>query len=94
MRRSMLAYVLICTAATAVQPARAAGPKPCEELKREIAAKIDARGVTHYTLEIVVPAATGEARVVGSCGGGSQRIVYQRLSSAADDAPAEVARVD
>ena len=28
-------------------------PKPCEELKAEIEAKIQARGVTSYTLEIV-----------------------------------------
>lgn len=56
-----------------------AAPKPCEELKAEIEAKIQARGVTSYTLEIVP---TSEVRdqnqVVGSCEGGTKKIIYQR----------------
>ena len=31
----------------------AQGPKPCEELKTEIAAKLDAKGVKGYSLDIV-----------------------------------------
>ncbi len=70
----------------ATLPAVAAdGPKPCDELRAEIAAKIDARGVPRYTLEVVAPDAVGERKVVGSCEGGSQRIVYLRL--AVDAAP-------
>ena len=56
-----------------------AAPKPCEALKQEIEVKIQAANVTSYTLEIV-PAAEVEdpAMVVGSCGGGSRKIVYQK----------------
>ena len=52
--------------------------KPCEELKTEIAAKIDANGVKNYTLEIVENDQVGDRKVVGSCEGGSKKIVYVR----------------
>lgn len=53
--------------------------KPCEELKTEIAAKIEAKGVKAYSLEIVPKAeATAEQSVVGSCDGGKSVIVYKR----------------
>jgi hypothetical protein len=52
--------------------------KPCEELKTEIAAKIDANKVTNYTLEIVDADKAGDAKVVGSCDGGTKKIVYTR----------------
>jgi len=53
--------------------------KPCEELKTEIAAKIEANGVKNYTLEIVASdAAVVEGKVVGTCEGGTKKIVYTR----------------
>lgn len=52
--------------------------KPCDELKDEIAAKLDAKGVVNYTLTIVAPDEVGEAQVVGSCDGGTKRITYKR----------------
>lgn len=56
--------------------ASAAG-KPCDELKAEIAAKLDAKGVEGYTLEVVDK---GEpvGKVIGSCEGGTKEIVYRR----------------
>lgn len=56
-----------------------AATKPCEELREEIEVKIQAAGVTTYTLE-VVPAeeVTDPGMVVGSCDGGTRKIVYQR----------------
>jgi len=51
--------------------------KDCNELKSEIEAKIKAKGVTTFTLEVV----TGDAKdgkVVGSCDGGTKKIVYKR----------------
>jgi hypothetical protein len=53
--------------------------KSCEELKTEIAAKLDAKGVKNYTLTIVDPAAVKDGdKVVGSCEGGTKRILYTR----------------
>ncbi|MBA1320543.1 hypothetical protein PS623_01584 [Pseudomonas fluorescens] len=56
--------------------AMAAG-KPCEELKAEIAAKLDAKGVSGYTLEII-DKGDPAGKVVGSCEGGTKEIVYTR----------------
>jgi Protein of unknown function (DUF1161) len=52
--------------------------KPCEELKAEIDAKLQAKGVTAYTLEIVPNEDVGDQKVVGSCDGGTKKITYKR----------------
>ena len=52
--------------------------KPCEELKGEIEAKLKAKGVTKYELDIVAAADTKDAKVVGTCDGGAKKIVYKR----------------
>lgn len=52
--------------------------KPCEELKAEIEAKIKANGVEKYTLDIVAAEEVKDGKVVGSCDGGTKRIVYKR----------------
>ncbi|WDU62214.1 DUF1161 domain-containing protein [Pseudomonas poae] len=73
MKKFLLAVGLLSIAGTAL----AAG-KPCEELKSEIAAKIDAKGATGYSLEVVDKGASTDAKVVGSCEGGTKEIVYKR----------------
>ena len=73
MKKILLAVGLLSLAGTAF----AAG-KPCEELKSEIAAKLDAKGVPHYSLEVVDKGAAADGKVVGSCGGGTKDIVYKR----------------
>ena len=55
-----------------------AAGKPCEELKAEIAAKLDAKKVTGYTLEIVEAEKAGDAKVVGTCEGGAKKITYAK----------------
>jgi hypothetical protein len=52
--------------------------KPCEDLKTEIAAKIEANGVKDYTLEIVGNDYSGDAKVVGTCEGGTKKIIYTK----------------
>jgi len=57
--------------------------KSCDELKSEIAAKLDAKSVAGYTLEIVdADKAAGDdkktGKVVGSCAGGAKKIVYTK----------------
>ena len=69
--------LLVLAAAFAVS-AHAFAAKPCEELKAEIAAKIEAKGVKAYTLEIVPNEQVGDQKVVGSCDGGTKKIVYSR----------------
>lgn len=52
--------------------------KACEELKSEIATKLDGKGVKGYELTIVETDKVGEGPAVGSCDGGKQKIVYSR----------------
>ncbi|MBC3372988.1 DUF1161 domain-containing protein [Pseudomonas sp. SWRI92] len=73
MKKLMVALGLLSLASGAF----AAG-KPCEELKGEIAAKLDAKGVSGYSLEIVDKGAAADAKVVGTCEGGAKEIVYKR----------------
>jgi hypothetical protein len=56
----------------------AAEKKSCEELKTEIAAKLDGKGVKNYTLAIVGKDEVKDEKVVGSCEGGEKRITYTR----------------
>jgi len=57
-------------------PAHAA--KSCDELKSEIDAKLQAKGVKNYTLEIVAADAVKDEKVVGSCEGGTKKITYKK----------------
>ena len=68
------------TLSIALTTTSAFAQKPCEELKAEIAAKIEAKGVKTYTLDIVPAEDTGDERIVGSCEGGSKKITYRRGS--------------
>lgn len=74
MKALIVAFVTTAVFGTAPAHAR----KDCEELKREIAAKIDANGVKAYSLEILAADAATAGKIVGSCEGGSRRIAYQR----------------
>jgi len=62
--------------------------KSCDDLKAEIAKKIDAKGVTNYTLTIVDKGKETEGKIVGSCGGGTKSIVYERTTPASQPKPA------
>jgi hypothetical protein len=70
--------------------AYAQGGKPCDDLKAEIGKKIEANGVKTYSLEIVAKdkETDADAKVVGTCEGGSKKIVY-RKSAAAPQATAK-----
>ena len=69
--------------------AHAQAAKTCEDLKTEIAAKLDAKGVKSYTLDIVAKDdTTTEGKVVGTCGGGTKKIMYKRGEAAPAEKPA------
>ena len=74
MQRMIPALTLMLLAGGAL-----AAPKPCEELKQEIEVKIQANNVASYTLEIVPnDDVQDQGMVVGSCDGGTKKIIYQR----------------
>jgi hypothetical protein len=52
--------------------------KDCGELKGEIEAKIKKNGVEKFTLDVLEADAQSDGKVVGTCDGGSKKIVYKR----------------
>ncbi len=90
--------MIIVMFAMAALPALAQ-QKPCEELKTEIAAKLDAKGVKGYQLDIIPTADVKDQTIVGSCEAGSKKIAYTRGATApaatspkAEKAPAPPAK--
>jgi N-acetylglutamate synthase-like GNAT family acetyltransferase len=73
MYKTALAVVL----ALAVTPALAQR-KDCNELKDEIDAKIKKNGVKEFSLTIVGTDDKEDGKVVGTCEGGTKKIVYKR----------------
>ncbi len=71
----MRSYVL-CAVSLVVSGSALA--TPCDEVKSQIAAKLDAKHVTNYTLDVVPADQSGDAKVVGTCEGGAKKIVYTR----------------
>ena len=72
---AVVALALVATPALAQR-------KDCEELKSEIDAKIKANGVKEFTLDVVPneQVKEGDGKVVGTCDGGTKKIVYKRGS--------------
>lgn len=64
--------------ALAIATAPALARKSCDELKGEIDAKLQEKKVANYSLEIVDADKTGDQKTVGSCDGGTKKIVYSR----------------
>jgi hypothetical protein len=52
--------------------------KDCGELKGEIEAKIKKNGVDKFTLDVLEADQQSDGKVVGTCDGGSKKIVYKR----------------
>jgi Protein of unknown function (DUF1161) len=84
---AIIGVLLFLPACALAQP-----PKPCDELKTEIAAKLDAKGVKSYTLEIVEKDKDAEGKVVGTCEGGTKKIMYSKTSAAPKTPATEAAK--
>ena len=82
LRRSAMKKLATLVIVVLMTCAYATASKPCEELRGEIAKKLDDKGVKGYTLEIV-PKDQDAEKVVGTCEGGSKKIVYNREGASA-----------
>jgi hypothetical protein len=80
-----IAVLLLSFAAVSTQ---AFEIKKCDELKSEIAAKLDAKGVKSYQLDIVATTDVKNQTVIGSCEGGTKKITYTK-DGAADSSAAK-----
>jgi hypothetical protein len=64
--------------------------KACDDLKTEIAAKLDAKGVKGYSLDVVAKdQEVTDGKVVGTCEAGSKKIVYKKGAAAPADSAAK-----
>jgi len=70
--------IIAALAAIAISGPAFAQKKSCDELKGEIEAKIKKNGVEKFSLDVVEKDAQAEGKVVGTCDGGSKKIVYKR----------------
>ena len=51
----------------------------CDTVKADIDAKLQAKQVAHYSLEVVDKgSASASAKVVGSCEGGAKKVTYTK----------------
>ena len=73
----MKTLALVIALVLAAMPALAA-VKSCEDLKNEIEAKIKAKNVMSYSLEVVAVAEVKDQKIVGTCDGGKKNIVYKK----------------
>jgi len=72
------AAILFACACAMAQTAPTAR-KSCDDLKTEIAKKLDAKNVVGYSLDVVDKGKeSSDAKVVGSCDGGTKNIVYSK----------------
>jgi hypothetical protein len=75
MKRTMFAVVALLAF---LSVSAFAQKKNCDDLKMEIAEKLEAKGVKNYELKIVAAADVKSDTVVGSCEGGTKKITYSK----------------
>jgi hypothetical protein len=75
--------LFVSVPAHAQTQAQPQGPKSCDELKDEITKKLDDKGVKGYTLEIVAKDKDAEGKTVGTCDGGTKKIIYTKTAAPA-----------
>ena len=76
MKSVLMTTALALSVFTVASPALAR--TSCDDLKAQIEAKIQGKGVKAFTLSIVPKDEKTDLRVVGTCDGGSKKIVYKR----------------
>ena len=78
----MRAWIAVAVVLVVPGYSHAQGLKPCDELKSEIAQKLDAKNVKGYSLEIVEKDKdAGDGKVVGTCEGGAKKIIYSKTAA-------------
>jgi hypothetical protein len=75
MKRIILSLILVMVFCST---SAFAETKSCEELKAEIEAKLKAKGVEGYSLEILPTDQVKDQKIIGSCEGGAKKISYSR----------------
>ncbi|MDQ5926523.1 MAG: hypothetical protein QG592_2048 [Pseudomonadota bacterium] len=74
--KKLAATLALCPLFLFATPAFA--QKSCDELKSNIAAKLESKNVKNYQLEIVAADEAKDAKVVGTCEHGKKKITYKK----------------
>jgi uncharacterized protein DUF1161 len=77
----MKTYLIVAAVLVISVSASAQTAKPCEELKSEIAKKMEVNGVKQYSLDVVAKDKDAQGKVVGTCEGGTKKIVYSKAAA-------------
>jgi hypothetical protein len=82
--KKIVAALVLCSPLSIFVSSASAQMKPCEELKSEIAAKLDAKGVKDSAsrLAIVPTEEVKDQKVIGSCEAGKKKITYNGPAAA------------
>ena len=72
----LVATLALCPLFLFTTPALA--QKSCDELKSNIAAKLESKGVKNFQLEIVAADEAKGAKIVGTCEHGEKKITYKK----------------
>jgi hypothetical protein len=83
------ALLFVSTCGLAQTASTAPTRRSCDDLKAEISKKLDAKGVASYTLDIVDKGKEGDAKVVGTCDGGTKSLTYTRGATTAEAKPTD-----
>ncbi|WP_417912311.1 DUF1161 domain-containing protein [Candidatus Electronema sp. TJ] len=65
--------------ATTEEPSQSTNSiKACAELKAELVARLDSKGVKNYTLIVLNKSEGSPGQVIGTCESGSKKIIYAK----------------
>ena len=81
MRSTTTRFGFLIIAVAALGAASAARAISCEELRSSVEAKIQSKGVKHFSVSIVEIHTTASGQVVGTCELGSKKLIYSKLGS-------------
>ena len=74
----LMKIIIAVLAAFALSSPAFAQKKSCDDLKGEIEAKIKKNGVDKFSLDVVEADKQADGKIVGTCEGGTKKIVYKR----------------
>jgi hypothetical protein len=80
MDRLIVTILGVCVLSLVTAAPAFAQRKSCEALAAEIAAKLDAKGVKGYQLDIVAAEKVGNKQVLGSCDAGTKKITFRKAT--------------
>ncbi len=74
----IIVFAMLLCAVNGQAVGKTNGKTSCESVVAQIETKLASKGVTKYTLLIIPKEEATDSRVVGTCDGGTKKIIYKR----------------